>query len=362
MNSSAKNNTRFPKEMLEMTLDILRYMGSLSYLTFCLLASVVLCYYVRRRYLLARDIKNISKNDLTNPCYQNHLKNLRIKSMISTFIIVILCCEILYYFASLVCHIKRYASEFLILNPAISYILFIVAKCSDYVDCIAFSCQIAIPCLLMKVLWLAYLHCPYENTIKRWSCCIIVRCVVTLTFQLLEDAKFPYYQNEIAILFSVLMIILFSLDFVLYIFYARRFYKHLKSRETEARLFKDRASYRSERTIRVHFKVASILIAVAISFYVIAILFEPSNFYFLFNIPCVSRNFEIFSHQIFLIFWVISNLFYFLYSTLMSLNYLYFATMLLGIYLRQKWRLNRVNEKIKPIVAKYHATLYYRRC
>ena len=189
----------------------------------------------------------------------------------------------------------------------------------------------------MKVLWLEYLHCPYENTIKRWSCWIIVRCVVILAFQLLED-------------------------FVLYIFYARRFYNHLKSREAEARLFKDRASYHSERTICLHFKFASILIAVVISFYVIAILFEPSNFYFLFNIPYVSRNFGILSSHIFQIFCVISNLFYFLYSALMSLNYLYFVTRILVIYLRQKWRLNRVNGKIKPIVAKYRATLYYRRC
>ena len=362
MNSSVKNNTHFPNEMLEMTTSMLSYMCSLSYLAFCLLAYVVLCYYVRKRYLLARDIKNISKSDLINPCYQNHLKNLRIKSMISTFIIVILCCEILYYFASLVYNIQKYTSKFPNLNPAISYILFIAEKCSDYVDCIAFSCHIVIPCLLMKVLWLAYLHCPYENTIKKWSCCIIVRCVVILAFQLLEDIEFPYYQNEIAILFSVLLIILFSLDFVFYLIYARRFYKHLKSRETEARLFKDRASYRSERTIRLHFKFASILIAVVISFYVIAILFGPGNFYFLFNIPYVSRNFEILSNHTFRIFCVISNLFYFLYSTLMSLNYFYFVTRILVIYLRQKWQHNRVNEKIKPIVANYHATLYYRRC
>ena len=338
---------------------ILGRISLLSYVTFCLLASVVLCYYVRRRYLLARDIKNISSSDLINPCYQNHLKNLRIKSMISTFIIIILCCEILYYFTSLILDFQIYASKFSIFNPPISYILFFAAKCGNYVGDIAFSCQIVIPCLLMKVLWLAYLHCPYENTIKRWSCWITVRCAVTLAFQLLADIEFPYYKDEIAILDSVLLLILFSLDFVLYIFYARRFYKHLKSRETEARLFKDRASYRSERTIRLHFKVAIILIAVDISFFIGANFFNPN---YLLNIPGVKRNFEILSYQICQIFWGTSNLFYFLYSTLMFLNYLYFVTMLLIIYLRQKWKLNRVNEKIKPIVAKYHATLYYRRC
>ena len=140
MNASVKNSIHFPKEMLEMTTSMLSYMCSLSNLTFCLLASVVLCYYVRRRYLLARDIKNISSSDFINPCYQNHLKNLRIKSLISTFIIVILNCEILYYFASLVFDIQIYTSKFLILNPAISHILFIAAECSEYVDCIAFSC------------------------------------------------------------------------------------------------------------------------------------------------------------------------------------------------------------------------------
>ena len=357
MNSTVENITQ--KHYL---IEILDCTYPFTDLAFCILTLVVLCYYVKRRYLLARDIKNISKSDLINPCYQNHLKNLRIKSMISTFIIIILSCEFLYNCSCLFEYFYVYVSNNKIFDPTSTRLLFLASKCIKWLAIIPFNCTIAIPCLLMEVLWLAYLHWPYSNTVKRWSAYMAVRCVAKAAFLLFEATNIPYYKLEIVFLFNVITELFFLLDYVLYILYARRFYKHLKSRETEARLFKDRASYRSERGIRLHFKVASILITIAISFFILAVYFQTIHDLFTYFFQSqgnfktrllveISQNFQDFS-----------TLFFIFFTTLMSLNYLYFVTMLLVIYLRQKWRLNRVNEKIKPIVAKYHATLYYRRC
>ena len=187
-----------------------------------------------------------------------------------------------------------------------------------------------------------------------------MRCVVTAFFSFLENIDFPFYKIGVSFLYIVLVELCFSLDFVLYLLQARRFYRHLKGRETEARLFKDKTSYHNERALRLHFKVASILIAIAISLFIIVMYFQSFNILLLLKPYIIKRDFEILLNKIMPIFQCISCLFYILYKIVMFLNYLYFVTMLLVIYLRRKWRLNRVNRKIKPIVAKYHETLYYR--
>ena len=56
---------------------------------FCVLATVVLIYYVRRRYYLTVEMNGISREKLTYLNYQNHLKNFKIKAMISNFVILI---------------------------------------------------------------------------------------------------------------------------------------------------------------------------------------------------------------------------------------------------------------------------------
>ena len=113
----------------------------------------------------------------------------------------------------------------------------------------------------------------------------------------------------------------------------------------------------------LHFKVATILVAVALLFFVISIYLQSFNFllpfFHLFNL---NGDFYIYLNQILYTLDVFASLFNIVYIILISLDYLYFVTMLLVIYFRQKWRLNRVNRKIEPIVARYHETLYYRRC
>ena len=159
--------------------------------------------------------------------------------------------------------------------------------------------------------------------------------------------------TEVKSLVALVYALLYSSDLVLYILYARRFYKHLKSRETEARLFKDRATYVSEIFIRLHFKVASIIIALGISFYVIPFTVVP--FFYLLNQFITTNEYSIQVCNL------MANLSFILYTIVMASNYLYLVTKIVGSYLRQKWKLNRINRKIKPTVAKYHEGIFYRR-
>ena len=51
-------------------------------------------YYLSRRFKLYKEIREITVEQLWQPSYKNHLKNLEIKSMIANFIIIILLIEI----------------------------------------------------------------------------------------------------------------------------------------------------------------------------------------------------------------------------------------------------------------------------
>ena len=208
MNSGVNNSTHCPEEVRDIInqfRDTLYCVYPFPTLLFCILALVVLCYYVRRRYFLIRDIKGISKDQLIIPDFQNHLKNLKIKSMITIFLIIILSLEILYNFSSLYLEIQNIVSKFLIFSPVHSCLVSIAAQFFNYLNIITGHCQIVVPCLLMKVLWISYLHCPYKNTVKRWSVYIAVRCGVTTIFWFLNTIKFPYYKMELKCLYIVVI-------------------------------------------------------------------------------------------------------------------------------------------------------------
>ena len=62
-------------------------------LPFCLLTLFALVYYIRRRYKLYQEIKRIPQEMLIVQSYKNYLENLKIKSIVNNFIIVILVLE-----------------------------------------------------------------------------------------------------------------------------------------------------------------------------------------------------------------------------------------------------------------------------
>ena len=61
---------------------------------FCFLTLFILVYYIRRRYKLYNEKRNISQELLQKESYQNYLKNLKIMGIINNFLIVILVLEL----------------------------------------------------------------------------------------------------------------------------------------------------------------------------------------------------------------------------------------------------------------------------
>ena len=67
------------------------------------------------------------------------------------------------------------------------------------------------------------------------------------------------YKDMSIDLLNILGGILTIIDFIQYVYYARKFYLHLKSREKEIRLFYfDKKAYLDSKYLRIHFKIATI--------------------------------------------------------------------------------------------------------
>ena len=102
-------------------------------------------------------------------------------------------------------------------------------------------CYVPILCLLLKVVWLAYLHCPYRNTILRWTGYILFRVAGMYALQAVYplqanfgkdrtgEYQFNLYAGVSDAVFLCLHTFFECLDLVMYLSYSRRLYLHLKS-------------------------------------------------------------------------------------------------------------------------------------
>ena len=226
-------------DILNVSVERILIVSIILSLSFCLLASVVLIYYVRRRYLLHFDIKSISQDELMLQSFQNNRENLRIKALISNFIIVIVLVEIFYSLLFSVHGIFLLVHWHYILDFSPSSFIY------NHLNVILCLCQpLPILSLLLNVLWLIYLNSPYKYTIIRWTWYIVIRCGILVVI------IFCYLQNTNQVIngwyditcstIEAIYILVNTADFIIYLVYARRLYIQLKSGEKEARWFKDR--------------------------------------------------------------------------------------------------------------------------
>ena len=209
--------------------------------TFCVLTAIVLLYYIRRRYLLSLEMKEVTPEQLWEQNYKNHLKNLKIKAMISNFIILILLVENIAIFCSLLQNVHSWFKIFQwnwITNSLILEIIEITGYTSS-------QCYVFVLCLFLKVLLLTYRNIPYKYTIMRWTAYILLRTILFLILingwmfinlsttgsapceSKIPDIHIIYSINET--LNSAIQSLFAVVDFITYIVYSRRFYQYLKS-------------------------------------------------------------------------------------------------------------------------------------
>ena len=98
----------------------------------------------------------------------------------------------------------------------------------------------------MDFLWLAYRKYEYKNTIIRWTWYIVIRASVAFLLQYSTIFIFiPLgYQTIYGDVVNIILGILPIIDLIQFVYYARKFYLHLKSREKEIRLlYFDKKAY-----------------------------------------------------------------------------------------------------------------------
>ncbi|KAI6650714.1 hypothetical protein LOD99_7765 [Oopsacas minuta] len=225
------------------------------------------------------------------------------------------------------------------------------------------SFYIPILCLLLKVLWLAYLHSQYKYTIMRWTVYITLRLVA---IYIVHSWQFVYVSNNdikvniSLLIFTYLHSVFQTIDLFTYILYSRRFYLHLKSREIEAKLF-DEDKYLQSKYVRVHFKIATFIVTIALSLYTLS-----EGIFCLFSL---SINISKFVNEVF----IFSEWEYYLQSLLISryallsayrilldVNYMYVFLVIMFKYCRQKHQLTRINDRIHPYVREYQDQVFTR--
>ena len=108
---------------------------------------------------------------------------------------------------------------------------------------------------------------------SRWTCFIVIRVLVAFLLQYsINFISIPVdyqtiYYDFVNFLYGIFPII----DFIQFVYYARKFYLHLKSREKEIRLFYfDKKAYLDSKYLRIHLKIATILVGISLFFFSLA--------------------------------------------------------------------------------------------
>ena len=232
---------------------------SILSLIFCVLVLFVLVYYIRRRYKLYKEINRIPQELLILESYRNHLKNLKITCIINNFIIVILVMELLQYFGQILMY-SPYIIAFFVKEFNIHF-LKELQNYSSLFTLPIYCLLVPVLTMMMDFLWLAYRKYEYKYTIISWTWYIVIR--ILIGFLLEYSVIFVSISADYQTIYSNIVLVLFSIvsinDFIQFVYYARKFYSHLKSREKEIRLFYfDKKAYLDSKYLRIHFKVATI--------------------------------------------------------------------------------------------------------
>ena len=216
--------------------------------------------------------------------------------------------------------------------------------------------------MMMDFLWLAYRKYEYKYTIIKWTWYIVVRALVLFLIQYSSFANLiPLdYQTLYEWFTDILLIIFPIIDFIQFVYYARRFYLHLKSREKEIRLFYfDKKAYLDSKFLRIHFKIATILVGTALFFYTLAISgsisirIDGDILHYLFYIPGYQQLYDILIISYSIIDYI-TTLSYLISEVLFMLNYLYVFIVVAYKSYRDRKKLENINDYIRPIVKQYH--------
>ena len=313
---------------------------------FCFLTLFILIYYIRRRCSLYQEIKRIPRELLLMQSYQNHLKNLSIMAIINNFIIAILLFELIQNISFSMRRLPLWVELFDKENEEkFNFLINLRTAIDIYIPGMNVV-LVPLLSLLMNYLWWAYRKYEYKHLIFTWAVYILLRSLVTILLS--HNFLPPILGLQLA---DPIIGLFYSFDFIQFIYYTRRFYLLLKSREQEIRLFYfDKRAYLDSRLLRIHFKISSILVVLSIFFYTVGIGFMH---------PALLLRSE--HEQIYIL---ITNYVFMpskiLSKMLINLNYIYIFLVIASKYFKNRKHLENINDNIRPLINKYHESLFSR--
>ena len=310
-----------------------------------------------------QEIRRIPYDLLIMQSYKNHMKNLKIKVMITNFIILILSLELLNSLSFIAFMLPFWP---LIFNfPKLRYFKFLIniGNFASHLSVVTRQLITPLLSLMMKFLWLVYRKYDYKFTLIRWSVYIVVRTLMICIFRIMENPPsflLDNYESLSFLIFEVILGFLYIFDFIQFIYFAREFYLHLKSREKEIKLFYyDHKAYLDSKFLRIHFLYSTILVVLSLFFFTLGFAFTS------FISPLRIFAITLFPNNVDLIYIYTDYLDIcctfppiIVYKILITLNYLYLFLIIVHRSIRDSNKLANINNHIKPIVQKYHHTLY----
>ena len=346
--NSTNQNSIYISKILQLSLTLL----------FCFNTLVVLVYFIRRRVRLGLEIKRIPADQMVRQEYKNYFMNLKTAIKITNFIIIILILELLQNLLFIQQRLIPFVEE---LSPGVINYL---NRSVPYVTSLVLAVElmyVPLLSLVMNFLWHVYRKYEYEYTMIRWTAYIILRGLVAIIWIQSIVHMSPEYSGLVLELWDIFFSFSYIFDFIQYVYYSKRFYSHLKSREKEIRLFYfDKEAYFNIRWIRIHFLVSNILVTSALFLIVLAYSINMINH----HVELVVCFLE--SQGIILEYTYTYNSVYIYtfvpiclaFKVLLNLNYLYIIIAIIYKSIRGRFKLYNINKHIKPILEVYHNSVY----
>ena len=242
--------------------------ASLALIPYLASMLITIPYFVYRKILIVRQLRSIPASTIFPTDLSNVKKNLQIKSLIHSFILIV------YSFEAISCLLLSVSSVYrAFINNPNNYSLkvkYANRSCTIQVDTqlelyLTISEYIVTPLpiflnLFFIVLRRVYLNCPY----KRW----IIGFSVYFIFRLVCIVLVAYYTHHIQILIELPFLIF---DFCVYVNSSKKFYLLLKGMSIEAKLHFSPQEYRNRHKTTKIFAITrmvlllTFLLAIAMS-------------------------------------------------------------------------------------------------
>ena len=169
---------------------------------------------------------------------------------------------------------------------------------------------------------------------------------------------YGYSENEaIHAIFHIVQSIFLPFEYTYYLIYSRRFYLLLRGIELGNKL-SDRKKYLESKFLRIHFKVCTILVAIAFLFRIIYGLTFLQPFIVNFIVQFLPKQQMSHGWRIFLNYLSYMRVFNLgVYRFISNLNYLYMLFVILLQYCKKRNNRN-INDRIRPLVRAYQDKIF----